>query len=161
MTLHVQLPRIPRLRALASLLLAAALLIAPATASAGKRYAVNAGGTVKFYKREAKAKIVEQRGKVSGKPFGSGTLILRTKLAARKKLEYSIRLTTSKGAVWGNGTASLTTKGSNASYKGTLTIRGGDGTYKKIRKGTVLNVSGSGPANVRTTTVKITGSVVY
>lgn len=160
MTLHQPTSRTTPLRAIVALLLAA-LVIAPAAAYAATRYSVNAGGMVKYFKREAKTKIVEQRGKISGKPFGSGTLILRSKLAARKKLEYSIRLNTSRGSVWGNGTASLTTKGNNASYQGTLKVLGGSGSYKKIRKGTRLNVSGNGPANVRQTTVKITGSVVY
>lgn len=159
MTPRAHRPLPTRLQAALAVLLAAAL-IAPAAAYAAKRYSVSAGGTVKYHKREAKTKIVEQRGTVSGKPFGSGTLILRSKLAARKKLEYSIRLNTSRGSVWGNGTAALTVKGSSASYKGKLRIRGGSGSFKSIRSAT-LNVSGSGPANVRSTKVRITGSVVY
>lgn len=159
MTPRAHLPLLRSARSIA-LVLIAALLVAPAAAYAAKRYSVNASGTVKFHKREAKAKIVEQRGKVSGKPFGTGTLILRSKLAARKKLEYSIRLNTSKGSVWGNGTADLTVSGNTGTYKGKLRIRGGSGSYKNI-KGSLLNVSGNGPANVRSTKVRISGSVVY
>ncbi|MEH3055408.1 MAG: hypothetical protein PGN13_15625 [Patulibacter minatonensis] len=136
------------------------LLAAPGVALAAKRYRVSASGTVKFVKREAKTKIVEQRGTVKGQPFGTGTLTLRTKLAARKKLEYSIRFASKAGDVWGNGTAALEVSGSSATYKGTLKIQGGDGRYKGIGAST-LTVSGSGPANVKTTNVRISGTVSY
>ncbi|MFT4036362.1 MAG: hypothetical protein QM679_12385 [Patulibacter sp.] len=154
------IPRSTPARA-ATMLAAATLAAVPVTAVAATKRSVNASGTVKYHHREAKAKIVEQHGTVKGQPFGTGALVLRSKLAARKKLSYSIRLTTKSGAVWGNGTADLTVTGTKASYKGTLRILGGNGSYKKISH-SVLNVSGSGPANLRDdTTVRITGSVTY
>lgn len=130
------------------------------TAWAASTKSVSASGTVKYVKREAATKKIEQRGKVAGKPFGSGTLTLRSKLAARKTLEYSVTLRTSRGTVTGAGRATLKASGSQANYSGYLNVTGGSGAYKRIKRAK-LKVTGRGDSTARSTTVRISGSVRY
>ncbi|MCK9249741.1 MAG: hypothetical protein M0P31_12315 [Solirubrobacteraceae bacterium] len=165
MRVPVQIPRLPvgRPTARVALLLTVAVPvggIAASSASARSTKSVNAGGTVKYVKRDAKRKIVEQSGTVTGRPFGKGTLKLRSKLAGRKKLEFSIRLKTSRGTVWGHGTASLSVSGSRSKFTGTVRIDRGSGAYRKITRRT-LKVTGSGDDSARSTKVRFTGRVRY
>lgn len=138
---------------------AAALIGAPA-ASAAKTYKINASGQVKLTKREPATKKIEQKGTVTGSPFGRGTLTLRSKLAARRTLEFSIRLVTPHGTVTGTGRATLKASGSQADYTGTVRITGGTRRYSRISRSN-LRVSGVGDSAARTTTVRITGSARY
>lgn len=140
------------------MLVLAATGASSAWAASSKR--VSASGTVKYVSREASTKKITQRGTVKGSPFGTGTLTLRSKLAARKVLEYSVTLKTSRGTVTAAGRATLTAAGSQASYRGTLNVTGGTGAYKGIRR-TKLNVTGNGDSTARKTTVRISGSVTY
>lgn len=137
----------------------AALAGAPA-ASAAKTHKVSASGKVKLTKREPATKKIEQRGTVTGTPFGKGTLTLRSRLAGRKQLEFSIRLVTRHGVVTGSGTATLKASGSQADYRGTIRITGGSRRYAKIRR-SKLRVSGVGDSAARTTTVRISGRARY
>jgi hypothetical protein len=130
------------------------------SAWAASTHGVSASGTVKLVKREPATKKIEQRGPITGSPFGRGTLVLRSKLAARRVLEYSIRLNLPGGTVDGTGRANLTASGSQADYRGTVRITGGSGRYRRISRST-LNVSGRGDSTARSTTVRITGSVRY
>lgn len=130
------------------------------TAWAAKSYSVKANGTVKLHHREPATKTIEQRGTVRGTPFGSGSLVLRSKLVARKKLSFSVRLTTKSGVVRASGTADVSASGSKSSFRGTMRIDSGSGSYRKISRRT-LNVSGSGDAQSRSTVVNIAGSIRY
>ncbi|MFA4928520.1 MAG: hypothetical protein WC558_08385 [Patulibacter sp.] len=138
----------------------AATLVAVPSADAAKTYKVAASGQVKLTKREPATKKIEQKGTISGAPFGRGTLTLRSKLAGRKLLEFSIRLVTPHGTVTGNGTATLKASGSQADYSGQLKITGGTRRYASITRSN-LRVSGVGDSAARTTTVRITGSARY
>lgn len=146
--------------AVAAVAAAAIVGTSPVPASAASTYKVSASGKVKLTKREPATKKIEQRGPVTGSPFGRGTLTLRSRLAARRVLEYSIRLVTANGVVTGSGRATLKAGGSQADYSGTLTITGGSGRYKRVSRSN-LRVSGVGDSAARTTTVRITGSVRY
>jgi hypothetical protein len=139
---------------------AVAVLAGAPAASAAKTYKVSASGKVKLTKREPATKKIEQKGTVTGTPFGKGTLTLRSRLAGRKQLEYSIRLVTAHGVVTGSGTATLKASGSQADYVGTMRITGGTRKYARISRST-LRVSGVGDSAARTTTVRITGSARY
>jgi hypothetical protein len=142
-------------------ILGGALLVAPPVADAQtKTHRVSAAGTVKLTKREPATKKIEQQGTVSGRPFGRGTLTLRSRIAGRQQLEFSIRLVTAKGTVTGNGTATLKASGSQGNYVGTLRITGGTRAYRSIARST-LRVSGVGDSAARTTTVRITGTARY
>lgn len=157
-----RVPENSRLRAGATALVtvAAVGLAGPPAASAAKTHQVSASGQVKLTKREPATKKIEQRGTVSGRPFGRGTLTLRSKLAARKTLEFSIRLVTPHGTVTGTGTATLKASGSQANYSGTVRITGGTRRYRSIARST-LRVAGVGDSAARTTTVRITGRTRY
>jgi hypothetical protein len=146
--------------ALAAVAAVALVGVVPAAASAARTYSVTASGTVKLTKREPATKKIEQKGTVTGQPFGKGTLTLRSRLAGRKQLEYSIRLVTPHGTVTGSGAATLRASGSQADYVGTLRITGGTRRYAKIRRST-LRVAGRGDSAARTTTVRITGRARY
>jgi hypothetical protein len=148
------------LRTGAAVVAATVVVTGASTAWAASTRTVSASGTVKYVKREASTKKIEQRGTVNGSPFGRGTLVLRSKLAARKTLEYSVTLTTSRGRVTGAGRATLKASGSQADYSGTLRITGGSGAYRGISKRT-LKVTGRGDSTARSTTVRISGSVRY
>lgn len=130
------------------------------TAWAASTKSVSASGTVKYVKREASTKTIEQRGTISGRPFGSGTLTLRSKLSARKTLEYSAVLRTRRGTVTAAGKATLKASGSQANYTGYLNVTGGTGAYRRIKR-TKLTVTGRGDSTARSTTVRISGSVRY
>lgn len=148
------------LRAGATLAVAAVAVTGAGTAWAASTKSVSASGTVKYVKREASTKKIEQKGDVSGRPFGNGTLTLRSKLAARKTLEYSATLRTSRGTVTGAGQATLKASGSQADYSGYLNVTGGTGAYKGINRAK-LKVTGRGDSTARSTTVRISGSVRY
>ncbi|WP_320670853.1 hypothetical protein [Patulibacter defluvii] len=150
----------PPSRPLVASATAVLLLSGAGTAWAASSKQVNASGTVKLHHREPATKKIEQRGSVRGTPFGSGSLTLRSKLAARKKLAFSVRFSTRAGAVVGSGTATVSTSGSRSSFRGTLRITGGSGRYRGISRST-LTVSGSGDSSSRSTTVRFSGRVRY
>lgn len=145
--------------AVLSAAMVAALAGAPG-ASAAKSHKVSASGKVKLTKREPATKKIEQKGAVTGTPFGKGTLTLRSRLAGRKQLEFSIRLVTRAGTVTGSGRATLKASGSQADYVGTVRITGGTRRYARIRRST-LRVTGVGDSAARTTTVRISGRARY
>ncbi len=156
-----EFPRRYRTVPLTAVLVSGALLATPAVAAAKtKSYRVSASGKVSLTKREPATKKIEQRGTVSGTPFGRGTLTLRSRIAGRQQLEFSIRLVTPKGTVTGTGTATLKASGSQANYSGTLRITDGPRASRSIARST-LRVSGVGDSAARTTTVRITGTVRY
>lgn len=130
------------------------------TAWAASSRSVSASGTVKLHHREPATKTIEQRGTVSGKPFGKGSLTLRSKLVARKKLSFSVRLRTAKGTVTGNGTATVKASGNRSSFRGTLRILAGSGAYRRISR-TTITVAGTGDSTSRSTAVRFSGRVRY
>jgi len=80
--------------------------------------------------------FVEDRGTITGAPFGDGTIDLQGTLADNK-LDGTFRILLSDGSVIGTVSAPFTTSGNEIDFVGTGTLIGGTGAYRGITSGTL------------------------
>lgn len=131
---------------------------AHAASAKTKARTLNASGELKRTARPAPLTSV-QSGRLVGTPFGSGTMVLRSKLE-RAIVTSTFTLKTSAGTVRGRARARLTLDGDTAHYKGTATITGGTGRYRRVQ-GSGITFTGVGPVSAKRTTIRLRGTVRY
>ena len=157
----------PPHRLLPSRLGAASLAAIAAAGVAAAPYAVAAkdrtrtlsasGELVRIAKPGPRASV--QAGTVTGRPFGSGRMVLSSKLE-QATVTSTFTLTTKAGLVRGRATARLTLDGDTATYKGTATITSGTRRYRGA-KGSSIRFTGVGPVSAKRTKITLSGRVRY
>lgn len=80
--------------------------------------------------------FVEDRGTITGTPFGDGTIDLQGTLA-NGMLDGTFRVLLDDGEVVGTVSAPFTTSGNEIDFVGTGTLIGGTGAYRGITSGTL------------------------
>lgn len=120
--------------------------------------ALSASGELKRTARPGPHSTV-QAGTLKGKPFGSGTMILRSSLS-RAIVTSTFTLQTSAGLVRGRARARLTLDGDTANYKGTATITSGTRRYRNAT-GSNIRFTGVGPVSAKSTKITLRGTVRY
>ena len=97
------------------------------------RHSVSIKGVTKTVASTAQG-TVEDRGTLTGKPFGKGSIVLLGTLA-QGKLTATFRLLFPDGSVLGTATAPFTIDGSGIDFVGTARFTGGTGAYRGITSG--------------------------
>jgi len=100
-------------------------------------HAVDLTGHTKTVKTGAGG-FVEDKGTITGAPFGDGTIDLQGTLAGGK-LDATYRVLLAGGSIIGTVSAPFTLKNGEVDFVGTGTLIGGTGRYRGITSGT-LNV---------------------
>ena len=101
--------------------------------------------------------IVEDRGTVSGTPFGKGTIdLIATFDGTHVTATYTV--TTKKGKVFGTTDMTLTVVGNNLTLDGTAKITGGTKAYKGI-SGRGLKVLDTNTLDGQNGRITLTGKV--
>lgn len=153
--------RPPTRLGIASLAAIAAAGIAAAphamAAKAKSRTLTASGELVRTAKPSALSSV--QAGTVSGKPFGSGRMTLRSTLK-QATVTSTFTLQTSAGLVRGRATARLTLDGDTATYRGTATITSGTRRYRGAT-GSNIRFTGKGPVSAKRTQITLSGVVRY
>lgn len=159
-TLAAGSPRPRRLGAVSLAALAAAgVTSAPlATAAKPKSRALSASGELVRTAKPSNTSSI-QAGTVTGKPFGSGRMVLSSSLK-QATVTSTFTLTTSAGLVRGRATARLTLDGDTATYKGTATITSGTRRYRGAT-GRNIRFTGVGPVSAKKTKITLSGTVRY
>lgn len=140
-------------------LAAAGVTAAPfASAAKPKSRALSASGELVRTSKPGPLASV-QAGLVTGKPFGSGRMVLSSKLK-QATVTSSFTLTTSAGLVRGRATARLTLDGDTATYKGAATITSGTRRYRGAT-GSNIRFTGVGPVSAKRTRITLSGFVRY
>jgi hypothetical protein len=129
-----------------------------AIAASAKTRTLSASGQLVRTAKPAALQSV-QEGTVSGRPFGSGKMILRSKLK-QATVTSTFTLTTSAGLVRGRATARLTLDGDTATYRGTATITSGTRRYRGAT-GSNIRFHGVGPVSAKRTKISLSGRVRY
>jgi hypothetical protein len=135
-----------------------ALGVPYATAAGTSSRALSASGELKRTARPGPHSTV-QSGTLRGKPFGTGTMVLRSSLS-RAIVTSTFTLQTRAGLVRGRARARLTLDGDTAHYKGTATITSGTRRYRDAR-GSNITFTGVGPVSAKSTKITLRGSVRY
>ncbi len=103
--------------------------------------------------------VVEDRGTVTGTPFGKGRIVLNGVLA-NGRLEGTFRLTFARGSVLGRVSMPFTISGNEIDFEGTSRITGGTGAYRGIRSG-ALATRDHNTLDGQNGTLSLTGSATY
>ncbi len=143
---------------LAALTAAGVAAAPPAPAAKTTSRALSASGELKRTAKPSNTSSV-QAGAVTGKPFGSGQMVLRSSLR-QATVTSTFTLTTAAGVVRGRATARLTLDGDTATYKGTATITSGTRRYRGVT-GTNIRFTGVGPVSAKRTKITLSGRVRY
>jgi hypothetical protein len=144
-----------RLAALLAVLAAVCVLQRPPSALA-RTLAVNISGHARVVPGDGTA--LNQVGSFSGRPFGHGTLRLRTRLGQGRGAVFTFTLSTGRGSVSGSGTIALKLGKKIVSYQGSADITSGTGTFRSYRaRG--LRVTGRGGLNAKDFPIHLTGSL--
>jgi hypothetical protein len=122
------------------------------------RHAVRVKGMTRAVSGGA-AGTVEDRGTVTGTPFGKGKIVLTGSLASGR-LEGTFRLTFPRGSVLGTVSMPFTVSGNDIDFKGTSRITGGTGAYRGITSG-ALKTSDHNTLDGQHGTLTVTGSAKY
>jgi hypothetical protein len=75
---------------------------------------------------------VEDRGTITGTPFGKGTIVLVGKFVGGNRLAATYRLRFKHGSVLGSATLPFTIKDGTITFRGMTTFTGGTGRYRGI-----------------------------
>jgi hypothetical protein len=100
-----------------------------------------------------------KRGTLRGAPFGAATMVLRSALK-EARVTSTFTVTNAAGRVTGRATARVTVDGDTSSYKGTATLTGGSGRYRRI-SGTNITFTGKGPVSAKTVQITLVGKARY
>jgi hypothetical protein len=97
------------------------------------------------------------RGTFTGAPFGRGRVDVRAKMSGAGNADIRFTLSNGRGVMRGAGRALVTFRGSTATVRGTLSITGGSGAYRRVRART-LRLAGSSAAADTLSTMRVTGA---
>jgi hypothetical protein len=98
-----------------------------------KRHTLKIAGVTKLAGSSAGG-MVEDRGTVTGTPFGKGTVVIKGTLA-NGKLDGTFRLTFKTGSITGTVQMPFTIEGGTIIFDGTSKLTGGTGAYRGITSG--------------------------
>jgi hypothetical protein len=100
--------------------------------------------------------------KEAGKAKGTlpGTLYLQLDVTSTRSVTAKVQVYPKGGSISGNAKASYSVQGSTASFKGTLAITKGSGTYSKA-KASALSFSGTIQRSNDAVTVHVSGNMSY
>ena len=144
------------LLAASTLLVVAAPSAVAKTPAKTKTVAVSVKGVTKAVGSPAPGKV-EDRGTVSGTPFGKGTIdLIATFDGTHVTATYTV--TTKKGKVFGTTDMTLTVVGNNLTLDGTAKITGGTKAYKGI-SGRGLKVLDTNTLDGQNGRIALTGKV--
>lgn len=135
-----------------------ALGVSHATAAKTTSRTLTATGELKRIAKPGPRSSV-QRGTVRGRPFGTGTMLLRSNLS-RAIVTSTFTLQTSAGIVRGRARARLRIDGDTARYRGTATITSGTRRYRNAT-GSNITFTGVGPVNAKSAKITLRGIVRY
>ena len=102
---------------------------------------------------------VEDRGTVTGTPFGKGRIVLVGSLA-NGRLEGTFRLTFPRGSVVGTVSMPYTISGNEIDFAGTSRMTGGTGAFRGIKSG-ALRTRDRNTLDGQNGTLSVTGSANY
>jgi hypothetical protein len=108
--------------------------LAKTTRRTGPRKSHKLALSAKTKEVDASAAGIEDRGTVSGTPFGKGSIDILVTLAGGKATG-SFRMTFAKGSVSGTVDLPFTISGGEIDFQGTSRITGGTGAYRGITSG--------------------------
>ena len=103
--------------------------------------------------------MVEDRGTVTGTPFGKGTVVIKGTLA-NGKLDGTFRMTFKNGSVLGTVQMPFTIKDSMIVFDGTSKMTGGTGAYRGITSG-ALKSHDTNTLDGQNGKLTVNGSVTY
>ena len=123
---------LPRACALALIALALALPTTDAGAAGNaSRHRVDVAGMTKSTGSPAPGTI-EDRGTITGKPFGAGTIKVLATFEADQKMSGTFKIRTSRGSAFGTIATDYVIDAEGITFTGTATFTGGKGRYKGI-----------------------------
>jgi hypothetical protein len=96
------------------------------------------------------------RGTFTGSPFGRGTVEVRAEMSGAGGAAIRFRLSNGHGTMRGVGRATVSFRSSTATVRGTLSITGGSGAYRRIRARTLRLTASTAAADVLST-MRVTG----
>lgn len=143
-------------RRLPALVLALAVLTATAAVAVAATANLSASASLKTTKRDGL--LATQSGPLDAKPFGKGTLTLRSKVQ-RGRIDVSFTARIGRSTVSGTATGKVDV-GDRIEYEGTARITRGTGRFRKARA-TGLRFTGQAPLNGRSSKVQLRGRVSY
>ncbi len=129
-----QAVRLPRACGLLALL-AGALVLLTTDAEAAKdasRHRVDVAGTTKSTGSPAPGTI-EDRGTITGKPFGAGTIKVLATFGPDQTMDGSFKIRTPRGSALGTVATHYVVDATGITFTGTATFAGGKGRYEGIR----------------------------
>jgi hypothetical protein len=110
--------------------------LAKATRPPGKRrrHAVRIDGRTKMISEPATPGTIEDHGKLTGTPFGRGTVEIVVRLAGGRATG-TFRMLFAKGSILGSVDMPFTIEGGEIDFRGTARFTGGSGAYRGITSG--------------------------
>lgn len=103
---------------------------------------------------------IHDRGTITGKPFGSGTVDLLATLGPNQAMTAEFTITNSRGSAFGTATTTYSISGSEITFTGTATLDGGTGRYRGITA-TNLEVYDHNTLDGQNGTLTLTGKVRF
>jgi hypothetical protein len=137
-----------------AVLLGACLLGAGENAAQGRAQALNLRMSARLVPDSIST--LHYRGRFTGAPFGGGTVDVRAKMSGAGDADIRFRLSNGHGTMRGVGRAIVSMHGSTATVRGTLSITGGSGAYRRIRARTLRLTASTAAADVLST-MRVTG----
>ena len=122
------------LRTAAGLLAAGFLVltIAPAAVADTKRHAVNVSGETRST-GSPEPGTIEDRGTITGRPFGSGTIRLLATFEENQTMSGEFKIRNKRGTAAGTMQTDYVIEGNEITFTGTAEITGGTGRYRGMR----------------------------
>ena len=113
----------------------AALAFVPAASAdqptTGARHKVDVAGMTKST-GAAGAGTIEDRGTVTGKPFGAGTIKVLATFGENQTMTGTFKIRTSRGSASGTVDTTYVIDATGITFTGTATFTGGTGRYEEI-----------------------------
>lgn len=103
---------------------------------------------------------IHDRGTITGKPFGSGTVDLLATFGPDQTMTAEFTLANRRGSAFGTATTSYTVSGNEITFTGSATLDGGTGRYRGI-KGANLKVYDHNTLDGQNGTLTLTGKVRF
>ena len=130
----------------------------PRRSSHRKRRAVSIKGATRTVSSDGSGGV-EDRGTLTGTPFGRGTIVLNGRLADGR-LEGTYRLLFKHGSILGTVSAPFTIADNEIDFLGTGRLTGGTGAFRGITSG-ALKIHDHNTLDGQHGVLEVTGSATY
>jgi hypothetical protein len=124
-----------------------------------ERHSLSIKGVTRTVKTPATPGTVEDHGKLTGTPFGKGSIVLVGTFAPGV-LTANFRLTFPNGSIIGTASMPFTISGNEIDFHGTSRFTGGTGAYRGISSG-ALNTRDHNTLNGQSGRLSVVGSATY